>query len=158
MAEWNFDQSQYSENSFQVIPTGDHRVRITDVVERKFNSGNEGYEITLEVSGYSSKLWFYLVLDKSNPAQTNQRIGEFFNSFGITHTAMGTGKQWIGRVGAVRVKHEDYQGMTRAKVGYCISRSNQEKLPMWKNGTTAPAASPFTDLSVINDDDLPFDV
>ena len=133
-------------------------LRITDVAERQFNSGNEGYEITLEVSGYSSKLWFYLVLDKSNPAQTNQRIGEFFNSFGITHTAMGTGKQWIGRVGAVRVKHEDYQGMTRAKVGYCISKSNQEKLPMWKNGSAAPAASPFVDMSVVNNDDLPFDV
>ena len=158
MAEWNFDQSQYSENTFQVIPTGDHRVRISDVVERQFNSGNEGYEITLEVSGYNSKLWFYLVLDKSNPAQTNQRIGEFFNSFGITQTAMGTGKQWIGRVGAVRVKHEDYQGMTRPKVAFCISRANQEKLPMWKNGSAAPAASPFVDMSVVNNDDLPFDM
>ena len=156
MAEWNFDQSQYSENSFQVIPTGDHRVRITDVVERKFNSGNEGYEITLEVSGYSSKLWFYLVLDKSNPAQTNQRIGEFFNSFGIRHTAMGTGKQWIGAVGAVKVKHEEYQGENRAKVAYCISRNNQDKLPMWSNQPAS--ASAFVDSSVIDPDDLPFDM
>ena len=80
MAEWNFDPSQYSENNFQIIPIGDHRARVTDVVERKFNSGNEGYEITLEISGYASKLWYYLVLDRNNPAQTNQRIGEFFRS------------------------------------------------------------------------------
>ena len=138
---------------------GDHRARISDVTEKRFNSGNEGYEITLEISGYNSKLWFYLVLDKSNPAQTNQRIGEFFNSFGITHPVLGTGKQWIGSVGAVRVKHEDYQGMTRAKVAFCISRSNQEKLPMWKNGNgqAASANSPFTDTSVVPDD-LPFDM
>lgn len=159
MAEWLFDSSQYKENNFQIIPVGDHRARIVDVVERKFNSGNEGYEITLEISGYSSKLWYYLVLDRSNPAQTNQRIGEFFNSFGITHPALGTGKQWIGTVGAVRVKHEEYQGQNRAKVAFCLSRVNQEKLPMWKNGNAAPAAnSPFVDMSIVNNDDLPFDM
>ena len=159
MPEWIFDQSQYKENNFQLIPVGDHRVRITDVMEKRFNSGNEGFEITLEVSGYGSKLWYLLVLDRSNPAQTNQRIGEFFNSFGITHPALGTGKQWIGSVGAVRVKHEEYQGNTRAKVAFCISRSNQEKLPPWKNVGAAPTtASPFVDLSATNNDDLPFDM
>lgn len=159
MAEWFFDSSQYKENNFQLIPIGDHRARITEVIEKKYSTGNEGYEITLEISGHSSKLWFNLVLDKSNPAQTNQRIGEFFNSFGITHPALGTGKQWIGHVGAVRVKHEEYQGTNRAKVAFCISRSNQDKLPMWKNGNVAPAAnSPFTDTSVMTPDDLPFDM
>ena len=33
---------------------GDHRARISDVTEKRFNSGNEGYEITLEISGYNS--------------------------------------------------------------------------------------------------------
>ena len=103
MADWNFDPSQYKENNFQLIPVGDHRARICDVVEKRYNSGNEGYEITLEISGYASKLWFNLVLDRSNPAQTNQRIGEFFNSFGITDYSMGRGHQWIGKVGAIRV-------------------------------------------------------
>ena len=154
MAEWNFDPSQYKENNFQIIPVGDHRARISDVVERRYNSGNEGYEITLDISGYASKLWFNLVLDRSNPAQTNQRIGEFFNSFGIRSTAMGSGKQWIGAVGAVKVKHEEYQGTNRAKVAYCINRSNQEKLPMWSDQPAA--ASPFIDESTIGLDDLPF--
>lgn len=157
MPEWFFDQSQYKENNYQIIPVGDHRVRITDVVEKRFNSGNEGFEITLEVSGYSSKLWYLLVLDRSNPAQTNQRIGEFFNSFGITHPALGSGKQWIGMMGAVRVKHEEYQGNTRAKVAFCLSRVNQEKLPIWKSAAT-PAASPFVDQSAVGIDDLPFDL
>ena len=123
MANWNFDATQYKEQDFQIIPAGDHRVRIEDVIEKKFNSGNEGYEITLSVNGYNSKLWFYLVLDASNRERTNQRIGEFFNSFGITNTAMGTGKQWIGNVGAVRVKHEEYNGNTNAKVAYCIAKN-----------------------------------
>lgn len=157
MANWNFDATQYKENDFQIIPVGDHRVRIADVNEKTFNSGNEGYEITLDVNGHGSKLWFYLVLDASNRERTNQRIGEFFNSFGITSPAMGTGKQWIGAVGAVRVKHEEYNGNQSAKVAYCINRGRQDKLAPWKEtGTTAPAAG-FTEAQIPNAD-LPFDM
>ena len=157
MAVWNYDPSQYSEKNFEIIPVGDYRARIEDVVEKKFSSGNDGYEITLAINGYSSRMWFYLVLDPSNVAQTNQRIGDFFNSFGITTTSMGTGKQWIGSVGAVRVKHEPYNGENRAKVAYCISRNRQDKLPAWKNttGATAPHATPtFEEIEI--PDNLPF--
>ncbi len=158
MANWNFDPSQYQEKEFALIPVGDYRVRIADVVEKTFNSGNAGYEITLEVNGFNSKVWFYLVLDSSNPAQTNQRIGDFFNCFGITNVAMGSGKQWIGSVGAVRIKHDEYNGNTTAKVAYCINRSRQDKLPAWKNTASATAAQPtgFTNLEI--PEDLPFDI
>ena len=157
MANWNYDPSQYQEQNFALIPVGDYRVRIADVVEKTFSSGNGGYEITLEVNGYNSKVWFYLVLDSSNPAQTNQRIGDFFNSFGITSVAMGTGKQWIGSVGAVRIKHDEYNGNTSAKVAYCINRGRQDKLPAWKNAPTTGAAPQISD-NVELPEDLPFDV
>lgn len=156
MANWTYDPSQYSEKSFEIIPVGDYRARISDVVEKTFSSGNQGYEITLDINGYNSKMWFYLVLDASNPAQTNQRIGDFFNSFGITTPALGTGKQWIGSVGAVRVKHEAYNGENRAKVAYCISRNRQDKLEPWKNvaGVATPQAPSFEEVTI--PDDLPF--
>ena len=157
MASWTFDPSQYEEKNFEIIPEGDTRVRVADVVEKTFRSGNQGYEITLDVSGKNSKLWFYLILDPSNPAQTNQRIGDFFNSFGITNPAMGTGKQWIGSVGAVRVKHEEYQGNKTAKVAYVIARSRQNNIPAWQNPTgsapqTAAPAAPQVDIP----SELPF--
>lgn len=152
---WVYDPSQYQEKNFEIIPQGDYRARIADVVEKKFRSGNEGYEITLEINGYNSKMWFYLVLDPSNVAATNQRIGDFFNSFGITNTAMGTGKQWVGSVGAVRIKHEQYEGKNTAKVAYCINRARQDKLPAWKNPTTATQAAPTANVEI--PDDLPFD-
>ena len=158
MANWTFDPSQYKEKDFVIIPVGDHRVRIADVVEKKFNSGNEGYEITLEVNGYNSKVWFYLVLDAADPVKTNQKIGDFFDSFGITNYAMGSGKQWIGSVGAVRIKHEDYKGNTSAKVAYCLSKKNQEKLPAWKNTATATAAPSAPVAQVEIPSDLPFDM
>ena len=156
MANWTYDPSQYSEKNFDIIPVGDYRARIEDVVEKKFSSGNEGYEITMAINGYNSKMWFYLVLDPSNPAATNQRIGDFFNSFGIVGNGMGSGKQWVGTVGAVRVKHEQYNGETRAKIAYCIARNRQEKLPAWKNpGNVAPQA-PTAQVEI--PDSLPFEV
>lgn len=155
MAQWTFDPSQYKEKNFEIIPVGDYRARIEDVVERKFNGGNEGYEITLAINGYNSKVWFYLVLDASNPAQTNQRLGDFFDSFGITNYSTGSGKQWIGSVGAVRIKHEAYKGENRAKVAYVIARNRQDKLPAWKN-TGAVAAAPAPQVEIPSD--LPFDM
>lgn len=159
MATWNFDPNMYEEKDFAIIPVGDHRVRIVDVEERVSKSGNDMYEITFEVSGHSSRLWHYLVLDRNDPKKTNQRIGEFFNGFGIADNSMGSGKQWIGKVGAVRVKHEEYNGSMGAKVAYILSRKNQDKLPPAKFSATAvsasaPAAS-FQPTSVAPED-LPF--
>ena len=158
MANWNFDPSSYQEKDFAIIPVGDHRVRISDVEEKTSkNSGNEMYEITLEVNGHNSKLWFYLVLDRNDPKKTNQRIGDFFNSFGITDHNLGSGKQWIGKVGAVRVTHEEYNGEQTAKVAYCINRKKQDKLAPWKNtsGTVAAPAGGFQPTNV-NPEELPF--
>ena len=154
MANWTFDAAQYEAQDFATIPVGDHRVRIADVEEKVSSKGNDMYEITLDVNGYSSKLWFYLVLDRNDHKKTNQRIGEFFDSFGIADHSMGTGKQWIGKVGAVRVKHEEYNGSMSAKVAYVINRKKQDKLPPWKN-LVAPAA-PIAPVNEINQDDLPF--
>ena len=157
MAQWVYDPSQYEEKNFTIIPVGDYRARVADVVEKTFNSGNQGYEITLDINGHASKVWMYLVLDASNPQQTNQRIGDFFNSFGITNPAMGTGKQWIGSVGAVRIKHEEYNGNNTAKVAYVIARNRQDKLPAWQNPTNAaPTAQVAQNVDI--PENLPFDV
>lgn len=143
--EWNYDPTQYAERSYELIPIGDHRVRISNVEEKTFKSGNQGYELTLDVSGHSRKLWYYLVLDPSNPAATNQRLGEFFESFRISDYMMGTGKQWIGQVGAVRVKHELYNGNHTDKVQYLLDQEKQLKLPPWQGdaySATAAVAQP----------------
>lgn len=155
MANWSFNPNDYQERDFTLIPEGNYRVRIHDVTERTFRSGNEGYEIVLDVSGYSSKLWYYLVLNAADVKQTNQNIGAFFNSFGITGNQMGTGKQWIGKVGAARVKHEEYNGQTSAKVQYLISRSKQDSLPPWQ-GNSAPAKPAEQGWQQVDDEELPF--
>ena len=148
---WTFNPNEYEEKSFSMIPEGDHRTRIADVVEKTFRSGSEGFEITLEVSGYNSKLWFYLVLDASDTKRTNQRIGSFFDSFGITDPDLSHHRGWVGKVGAVRVKQEAYNGNTSAKVAFCLSKKNQDKLPPAKFSESVSVTAP-----VINSDELPF--
>ena len=153
MANWIFNKAEYEEQDFAPIPAGDHRVRISEVIEKTFSSGNEGFEITLDVSGHNSKLWFYLVLDASDTKKTNQRIGSFFDSFGIADVNLANYRAWTGKVGAVRVKHEEYMGETKAKIAYCISRSKQDKLPEAK--FSAAVSGGFAPID-IDDSELPF--
>ena len=160
MANWTFNPADYTANDFAPIPTGDHRVRINEVVEKTFNSGNEGFEITLDVSGHGGKLWFYLVLDRNDTKKTNQRIGAFFESFGITDYDLSHYRGWIGKIGGVRVKHEEYNGNTSAKVAFCLSRKNQDKLPAWKGEALNVAAPTYggvtPNFTEVKNDDLPF--
>ncbi len=151
---WTYNPQDYTENDFAPIPVGDHRVRINEVTEKTFQSGNEGFEVTLDVSGHSGKLWFYLVLDKSDTKKTNQRIGSFFDSFGITDFDLSHYRNWAGKIGAVRVKHEEYNGNTSAKVAFCLAKKNQDKLPPWKGDNATATSKPA--LTPVNDDSLPF--
>ena len=57
MANWYYDANDYSARNFAPIPEGDYRVTIADVTEELFNSGNEGFKITLDVPNHKSKLW-----------------------------------------------------------------------------------------------------
>ena len=155
---WNFDPNQYEEKEgFSIIPVGDHRVRIEDVISKQSKSGRDMFEITLAVSGHSSRLWYYLVLDPADPKKTNQRIGDFFNSFGITDYNMANYPRWKGKVGAARVVHEEFNGNQQAKVRFCLNRKNQDKLPPAKFNNTVSAApnSDFVPVD-ISDSELPF--
>jgi hypothetical protein len=132
MIEWKFDANQYDPNkSFELIPVGDHRVRIETVEEQTSKSGNDMLRLTLSVSGYGSKLFHYIVFMPDKPEITNQSLGSVFDSFGITPGDMNF-YGWQGRVGAARVKHEPYDGKQTAKVSYFIMRSKQDNLPPWQ--------------------------
>lgn len=128
MINWNYNSNEYNARTFAPIPEGNHRVTINNVVEKIFNSGNEGFEITLDVNGFDSKLWYYLVFDPTDSAKTNQRIGMFFDSFGIQDYDFSRFGNWIGKTGAVRVKHSMYNGSKTANVAFCLSRNQQSKL------------------------------
>lgn len=153
MASWIFNPSDFEEKSYEIIPEGDVRARIEDVVEKTFRSGNSGMEITLSVSGFRSKVWYYLVFDHSDTKKTNQKIGSFFESFGIVDPDLSHYRNWIGKMGGVRIRHEDFNNSVSAKVAFCLSKKNQEKLPAWKEtGSAAPSPA----APVIEHEELPF--
>ena len=138
MANWTYNSNDYSARNFAPIPEGDYRVVITDVTEELFNSGKEGFKITLDVPNHKSKLWYYLVLDPCDSKKTNQRIGMFFDSFAIQDEDLSHYLNWIGRDGAVRVRHNEYNGEIKAGVAFCLSRSQQQKFPGFNSSYANP--------------------
>ena len=139
MINWNYNAADFKqhENTNALIPEGDHRVMVSRVTIKTYSSGNEGFEIMLDVSGYPSKLWHRIIMDPNNPEKTNHHLGKFFESFGITNYDLNCYEDWVGKDGAVRVKHDTYEGMVSAKVIFCITRAYQAKLPVWGEPMTS---------------------
>lgn len=150
--EWNFDANDVEERSFDAIPVGDYRVRIKSVEAKTSKNGNPTVKLTLEVSGQTSYLWPYITCS-SNSTKTNTMLKAFFNSFGMKPDM--NENNWVGKVGAARVKHEIYNGETQARIAYFLPREKQETMTPWvePNSTNAaPAGFSPIDASA----ELPF--
>ena len=159
MINWNYNAADFKqhENTNALIPEGDHRVMVSRVTIKTYSSGNEGFEIMLDVSGYPGKLWHRIILDPTNPDKTNHNLGKFFESFGITNYDLNDYESWIGKDGAVRVKHDIYNGSMTAKVLFCITRAYQTKLPAWRELVSYTSASqkPMSGYSFNNTPTMP---
>ena len=131
MINWTYNAKDFRMNENTLIPEGDHRVVIAGVKVKTYSSGNDGFEIMLDVSGYNSRLWHRIIMDPYNPERTNHNLGKFFESFGIINYDLNYYEDWVGKDGAVRVKHDSYGGSVSAKVIFCITRAYQDKLPAW---------------------------
>lgn len=153
--QWNFNADDYQEQSFAPIPVGDHRVRIRDAEECVSKNGSDMIKMTLDVSGHSSTLWFYLVFMPDNPQMVNQKLGQIFSSFGITPGDLNLAN-WKGKVGACRVKHEPYNGETTAKVSYFLGKDKQEQLPPWSDPAGRASVTGGFAPAQVDDSDLPF--
>lgn len=153
---WNFDTNEYEEVSFKPIPVGDHRVRIQSAEEQTSRSGKQMIKVVLDVSGYNSSIWHWIVFDPNNSKLTNQKLGELFNSFEIQPGNFNL-SNWVGKVGAAKVKHEDYEGQPSPKVAYFIGKEKQIKLPPWQEpNNTNKAGSNGGFVPMDTDEDLPW--
>lgn len=160
---WNFnaEEGKANMNGFPLIPVGDHRVRISKVDDKDKNgntlmskTGKEMISITLDVSGHPGKLFNYLVFDDtSNEARqrTNGNLMKIFDSFSITPGDMNY-QNWIGKVGACRVKHEIYNGETKASVAYFKLKKDQVDLPPWQEKTALGSQQPASTYNFEADD------
>ena len=159
MKQWVFDETLVEERDFELLPVGEHRVRIADVVpEVGKNSGRDMFKMIFDVSGHSGKLFHYLVFMDDKPEITNTNLAQIFDSFGITKGDMNL-QNWIGKVGAAKIKHDsnpDYNnGEPSAKINYFIKRDKQANLPEWVEKGKAYSSRPAQKTNV-TDDDLPF--
>ena len=131
MINWNFDESQVEERSFEVVPVGKHRDRVESAEECTSSKGNDMIKVVMQVSGMAAKLFHYIVFMPDNTQLTNTKLAEFWDSFGIPKGNLSTGS-WVGKIGACKVKHEEYNGEPSAKVSYFLRKKDQDALPAWQ--------------------------
>lgn len=144
---WNYTRE---EQVFEPIPEGAHRIRIKSADKAVSNSGNDMIAFQFEVSGYNSLLYHYIVFLDDRPEITNRMLTQFFDSFKDIKDGDFNMRNWIGKVGACVVKHDEYNGNKTAKVRYFLKAEKQGDLEPWKEpGSAAPKAD-------VDFDDLPF--
>lgn len=145
--EWNY---QREESTFEEIPVGEHRVRIADAEKAISKNGNDMLVLTLDVSGYRSRLWHYVVFMPDHPKITNRNLTAIFDSFDIPDGDFNLAN-WKGKVGACVTKQDEFG----TKVRYFISRKKQENLPPWQEPSDGGQKKP--QLQAFDDDgDIPF--
>ena len=148
---WNYTRDDTS--GFQTIPEGKHRIRIKSAEKAVSKSGKDMLTLQFEVSGYNSLLYHYIVFLPDRPEITNRMLTQFFDSFKDIKDGDFNMQNWIGKVGACMVKHEEYNGNTNAKIGYFINADKQGDLPMWKDSNTSSTNTMTADVVT---EDLPF--
>ena len=147
---WNY---QREEGGFAEIPEGRHRVRIRKVEKAQSKAGNNMLVIELDVSGQTGTLWHYITFMQDKPEITNRMLTQFFDSFKDIADGDFNGAHWIGKVGAVMVKHDE-QG--RAKVHYFIKADKQGDLAPWKEPGKNTGTDGFMKIPEGSQEDLPF--
>lgn len=135
MMNWNYNAADYKPNEIGLLRMGNHNVRIITAKQIFAKNGTEGLEISLEVYGYSNKLRHYIWFNYDYPGYTNMKLGEFFDSFGISENERNSFECWVGKVGVVNVAHHEYKGRMIAKVDFCIRKEFQKNVPEWPNAT-----------------------
>lgn len=141
MGFWKSKPNTYKEMNFIEIPAGDHRVQITNVSVERFKEQKKCFEITLKVSGYHGKVWYYLWYNPENIEWGEKKFFAFFESFQIENHDLSAYKNWVGKSGAIRITHwkktsdADFDYNYEVHVVGCLFGKERDDLPPW---TDAP--------------------
>ena len=154
---WNYQREEST--GFKPIPEGDHRIRIKSAERKESKTGKQMLSFEFEVSGYNSKIFHNIVFLPDRPEITNRNLTQFFDSFKDIPEGDFVLNNWIGKVGAATVKHEEYNGNTNAKIAWFIHKDKQGGLPAWKepeNGSNATLGAPDVNVPGDVNDEVPF--
>lgn len=138
---WEFKREESNTGFVTRVPEGNHRIRIKSAEKAVSKNGNDMLALQFDVSGYDVTLYHYIVFMNDKPEVTNRMLTQFFDSFKDIPEGDFDTSHWIGKVGACKVKHEEYNGNTNAKISYFIHKDKQGDLPAWKeaSGVTTDA-------------------
>jgi len=154
---WNYQREEST--GFKPIPEGDHRIRIAKAEKAVSKTGKDMLTLEFEVSGYNSKIFHNIVFLADRPEITNRNLTQFFDSFKDIPEGDFNTANWVGKVGAAKVKHEEYNGNTNAKIQWFIHKDKQGSLPAWKepeNGSNTTLGAPDVNVPPNVDEDVPF--
>lgn len=158
---WSYKRE---ERKFDIVPEGDHRIRIKAADKAVSKKGNDMLTLQFTVSGSGLTLFHYITFLDDKPEITNRNLTQFFDAFPGIEDGDFNMANWIGKVGACHVKHEDYNGNDQAKISYFLTGKRAEELPPWKEpagkygsgvGDGGDGGGGFTPTE--NYDDVPFD-
>ena len=145
---WNFKRE---EQKFDVLPEGRYRIRVKSADKAVSKNGNDMLALQFEVSGSKTILYHYIVFMNDRPEITNRMLTQFFDSFKDIAEGDFNMANWIGKVGAAMIKHDEYNGDKRAKISYFINKDKQDEIAPWvePNNNNTPAMAEI-------EEDLPF--
>ena len=146
------------ERQFPVVPEGDHRIRIKSADKAVSKKGNDMLTLQFTVSGSGLTLFHYITFMDDRPEMTNRMLTQFFDAFPDIEDGDFNMQNWIGKVGACHVKHDEYNGSPSAKVSYFLNKKRADELPPWQEpaGKYGDGGS-GGDAFAPQDDDMPFD-
>lgn len=141
---WNFKRE--NTNSYTTkISEGNHRIRVKSAEKAVSKSGNDMLVLQFDVSGHTETIYHYITFMTDKPEITNRMLTQFFDSFKAIPEGDFNTANWIGKVGACSVKHEEYNGNVNAKVDRFIPAEKQDSLPPWKEGDGNVKPAPVAD-------------
>lgn len=126
---WSYKRE---EQQFPIVPEGQHRIRIKAADKAMSKKGNDMLTLQFTVSGSGLTLFHYITFLDDRPEITNRMLTQFFDAFPAIEDGDFNMANWVGKVGACVVKHEDYNGSPSAKISYFLKPAKADLLPPWK--------------------------
>lgn len=151
---WNY---QREEQQFPIVPEGAHRIRIKSAEKAISKKGNDMLTLQFTVSGSGLTLFHYITFIDDKPEITNRMLTQFFDAFPAIEDGDFNTKNWVGKVGACVVKHEDYNGSASAKISYFLKPNKADELPPWKEPEGGNGGENKDHGFAPIPDDVPFD-
>lgn len=154
MSGWNYKRDEST--GFKPIPEGVYRIRIASAERATAKTGKQMLSLKFDVSGQNGKLFHNIVFLPDRPEITNRNLTQFFDSFADIPEGEFELAKWVGKVGACKVKHEEYNGNTQARVDYFIAKDKQADLPAWQEPSNGAQAPLEANVPASIDDEVPF--